>query len=307
MTIAKTGANGTVGFIGLGVMGGPMCRRLAASGFDVRAYDVDPAAVARVAGDGVLAVASSSELASAQRVVTMLPDGKAVMAALFDEEPALADALAPGSIVIDTSSSAPQDTRRTSAELSRRSVALVDAPVSGSPEGAGRGELTLMAGGRPETLDEVAPLLDALGTVRRVGDVGAGHSLKALNNLLGAVNLAAAVEVLLAAEHHGIDPAVALDVINMSTGRNHATEHKIRQFVLSQSYDSGFLLRLMAKDIAIAIDLVHEAGVPAELAEACSRIWADATRLLPRDADNVEVARVLSDRTQAHHDSACDS
>lgn len=296
---------GPVGFVGLGTMGGPMCRRLAGAGFDVVAYDCLRPAVLRLSDTpGIRPASSLSDLAGLRCVLTMLPDGAAVRSVVLTSEgagPGLAGLLPPGAVVVDTSSSAPADTKQTAAALAARSIGMVDAPVSGSPAGAGRGELTLMVGGAADHVAQVATALAALGSVHHVGPLGAGHALKALNNLLSAVNLAAAVEVLVAAERHGIDPAAALAVVNRSTGRNDATERKIGQFVLSGTFDSGFRLRLMAKDIGIALDLLGSASVPAGIAQACGRLWREAAGQLPENADNVEIARVVRQRSGPRH------
>lgn len=276
-----------VGFVGLGTMGGPMCARLAACGFDVSAYDTDEEARRRTAAPGVATSESISSLSGAGVVVTMLPDGDAVRTALLDR----GLVLAPGTVCVDSSSSDPGTTAVTGAELASRGVRFVDAPVSGSPAGAGAGELTLMVGGDDDAVAAALPVLRALGDVRRAGPLGAGHTLKALNNLLSAVNLAAAAEVLLVARRHGLEPAVVLETINASTGRNHATEHKVDQFVFSRTFASGFRLALMHKDIGIAVGLTEAAGVPAPLARACGRLWSEAAAALAPGADNVEVVR----------------
>lgn len=278
-----------VGFAGLGAMGGGMSRRLADSGFEVTAYDVD-AETARSAGEhpGVEATADVAGLA-APVIVTMLPDGAAVR----EVAAALLPKLTPGALLIDTGSSAPADTLELGRKAAEFGVSVVDAPVSGSPAAARSGELTLMAAGDGEALDRAEEVLTALGRVHRVGPAGAGHALKALNNLLSAVNLAAVAEVMLAGKAFGLEPSVMLEVINASTGRNHASETKLPDHVLPGTFDSGFALRLMLKDIRIATALQAEAGGPASFGTACQELWERALTELPTGADNVEVIRRL--------------
>ncbi|GAA4013652.1 hypothetical protein GCM10022384_67440 [Streptomyces marokkonensis] len=278
-----------VAFAGLGSMGSGMCRRLADRGFDVAAFDVDSRALQEVARHpGVTAVAAASEL-DAPYVVTMLPDGSAVRL-LADE---LLPHLKPGALLIDTGSSAPDGTIELGRIAAGYGVAVVDAPVSGSPAAARAGELTLMAAGDADAVAGAETVLGSLGRVHRVGPAGAGHALKALNNLLSAVNLAAVAEVMLAGRAFGLEAATMLDVINTSTGRNHASETKLVDHVLPGTFDSGFALRLMLKDIRIATDLLATTRGPAAFGTACRELWERAEKGLPATADNVEVVRWL--------------
>jgi 3-hydroxyisobutyrate dehydrogenase len=280
-----------VGFAGLGAMGGGMCRRLADRGFEVTVYDLDADVLRRAAEHpGVTAAADVPGLA-APVVVTMLPDGAAVRRVAD----ALLPALEPGALILDTGSSAPADTLELARVAAKSGTAVVDAPVSGSPAAARSGELTLMAAGDDEALDRAEPVLSALGRIHRVGPSGAGHALKALNNLLSAVNLAAVAEVMLAGQAFGLEPAVMLEVINASTGRHHASQTKLPDHVLPGTFDSGFALRLMLKDIRIAAGLQAEAGGPAPFGTACRELWERAEADLPKGADNVEVVRWLEE------------
>lgn len=283
-----------VGFAGLGTMGAPMACRLKTAGFDVIGFDVDEGAVAAARAAGVAATAVLRDLSGSDVVVTMLPTGDAVREVLLD--PALTPA--EEAVFVDSSSADPLTTVGTGRDLAARGIALVDSPVSGDSARAAAGTLTLMVGGDDDAVARAFPVLDALGQVHRVGRLGAGHTMKALNNLLAAVNLAAAAEVMLAGRRHGLDPAVMLATLNRATGRNDATENKIGQFVLSRSFDSGFLLDLMTKDVEIALRLVESAATPGEIARACRRIWRNAARALRDGADNVEVVRWLEEQAE---------
>ncbi|WP_078615209.1 NAD(P)-dependent oxidoreductase [Streptomyces sp. NRRL S-475] len=286
-----SGRDMRVGFVGLGSMGSGMCRRLADSGFDVAAYDIDRSAVQSADEyPGIRGVAAVCDLAAGV-VVTMLPDGPAVR----QVADVLLPRLEPGSLIIDTGSSAPSDTLELGRVAAHHGVAVVDSPVSGSPAAARDGDLTLMAAGTSDALDRAEAVLSALGRIHRVGPAGAGHALKALNNLLSAVNLAAAAEVMLAGRAFGLDPAVMLEVINASAGRSHASETKLPGHVLPGTFDSGFALRLMLKDIRIATALQAQAGGPAVFGTACGDLWEQAHSELPEGADNVEVVRWLED------------
>src|SRR5262245_9284934 len=214
----------TVAFFGLGRMGTPMTRRLLAAGYDVRGYDVDPAARLRFAEssarEGPSTAAAAVEGATA--LVLMLPDSKAVGEALA--APGLLDALPREGLVVDMGSSDPTRTRGLAGEVGRRGLAFVDAPVSGGVVGAEGGTLTIMVGGDRDAVARCRPMLEELGgNILHVGSTGAGHALKALNNLLSATHLLASVEVLRVGRRFGLDPETMVAAINTSTGRSWST------------------------------------------------------------------------------------
>jgi 3-hydroxyisobutyrate dehydrogenase len=276
-------------------MGGPMCHRLIAAGFQLTVFDKDPHTVARLAAHGaVTPAATAADLALSDLIVTMLPDGRVVRDVVVDS--GLLASLQPGTVIIDSGSSAPSDTVGLGQSAAEHRIDIIDAPVSGSPTNAGNGTLTLMAGGHPAAISRAHPVLNALGEVHHVGTLGAGHALKGLNNLLSSINLAAAAEIMLGGARYGIDPAAMLRVINRSTGRNDATERKFGPYVLSGNYASGFALELMEKDIRIATDLMHTLGVPAEFGATCRAFWEAAHKELGEGRDNTEVVRWLEAR-----------
>ncbi len=286
---ARPGA--TVGFVGLGRMGAPMATRLAEAGYQVQGYDVSEAA-ARIWAEraGTRPAAGLSAVAAgAAAVILMLPDSAVVRRVLAGL------VLAPGTVVVDMSSSEPLVTRELAAELGRDGVTLVDAPVSGGVAGAVSGKLTIMTGGTPGDVQRVRPLLDVLGArVVHVGGVGAGHAVKALNNLLSATHLLATSEAMAAAAEFGLDVPTVLGAINTSSGRSGSTETKWPDFIVPGTFDSGFSLRLMLKDMRIALGLAEAAGTPARLAAAATGLWSEAAQALPADADHTEIARWLT-------------
>jgi 3-hydroxyisobutyrate dehydrogenase len=283
-----------VGFIGLGNMGAPMARRICEAGYTLRVMDASPEAVERFRSRvDCSAETTPAALGQACRVViTMLPDGHAVRQVAL-EDGGLASRLAPGAVMIDMSSSAPTGTRELAAELSRSGIVLIDAPVSGGVARAQEGKLAIMAGGDPAALARCGGLFAALGQVFATGPSGSGHAMKALNNYLSAIALGAAGEAIIAGERFGIDPATMIRILNSSTGRNTATEQKFPAFVLPRTFNSGFALGLMAKDLRIALGLARETGAPAMLLESCARLWERAEQQLGFGADNTEVVRYL--------------
>ncbi len=280
----------TIAFIGLGRMGRPMAVRLAAAGHVLRVYD--KAAVARLRG--AVACHSPAEAAlGAQALITMLPDGRAVRAALLGRDGA-ARSLVRGSVVIDMSSCDPAGTRALGDKLAVLGIGLVDAPVSGRVDGARAGTLTIMAGGKAATLKRVRPVLYVLGKqVYHAGPLGAGHAVKALNNYIAAAGTIAAFEAILIGRAFGLDAALMTEIFNASAGRNSTTENKLKQHVLSGAFASGFALALMAKDVAIAEALSRSVGVQAPLTRMTRDLWRAALTKLPAGADHTEFYRYL--------------
>ncbi|MGX7709135.1 NAD(P)-dependent oxidoreductase [Methylobacterium sp. Gmos1] len=282
-----------VAFLGLGKMGLPMACRLVAAGWTVVGFDPSSAAAAAFAAAGGRAASSAQAAAEgAGVVVTMLPDGGAVRAVLSGPE-GIATHLAPGTIVIDMSSSAPVGTRDLARELAGRGLVLVDAPVSGGVKRAIDGTLAIMVGGGHA--DRVRPLLEALGTsLFETGPVGSGHAMKALNNYVSAAGLVAACEALHIGASFGLDPALMTDILNVSTGRNNSTDVKLKPYVIPKSYTSGFSMALMAKDLRTADDLARHEGVPAPLSRTIAALWQDALEDLGADADHTAIDAFLA-------------
>lgn len=276
-----------IGFVGLGHMGVPMTARLVAAGHEVRGFDVDPAARERAGGIAVESLAQAA--AGAEAVVLMLAASAVVRQVVLDD--GLLDSLEPGALLVDMGSSDPTQTRELAAEAASCGIGYVDAPVSGAVVGAEAGTLTIMYGGGIEELARCEPLFAALGRkVVHAGPVGAGHALKALNNLLSATNFLITLEAVMAGARFGLDPKVMVDAINDSTGRSWATEHKVPQFVEPRSFTSGFAMRLMVKDIQTARALAHATGVPFALGDVSVALWEQAAAALPDEADHTEIA-----------------
>jgi 3-hydroxyisobutyrate dehydrogenase len=206
--------------------------------------------------------------------------------------------LAPDTMVIDMSSSDPARTRDLAARAAEHGVTLIDAPVSGGVAGAVAGSLTIMVGGPEQAFAAARPALAAIGgRVVHAGDVGAGHAVKALNNLMSAAHLIVSSEALIAGRRFGLDPAIMLEIINGSSGRSGSTENKWPNYVLTERYDAGFSIRLMVKDMRLALGIEHGTGTLAPVSEAAVAAWEAAAGDLPPDADHTAIARWLSERT----------
>jgi 3-hydroxyisobutyrate dehydrogenase len=262
-------------------MGAPMAANLERAGFAVQSFDLK----------GTGSRCSIREAAQGtDALVTMLPDGAAVREAVLEALPTLPE----GAVVIDMSSSDPFTTRALEPALRAKGIALVDAPVSGAIAKAKDATLAIMVGGASEVVDRVNPVLRAMGTqIFHVGPLGAGHATKALNNYLGAAGTLAGFEALLVAQAFGLEPDKVLHAINASTGRNSTTERKIPQQVLTGAFASGFKLALMAKDLGIAAGMARDLAIEAPYLRTTLRLWRDAQKRLPAQADHTEIFRYL--------------
>jgi 3-hydroxyisobutyrate dehydrogenase len=293
--LTDAGPAQAVAFIGLGMMGLPMASRLVRAGFTVRGSDLSQAAREAFAeADGEVAQSPAQAAGGADIVITMLPDGAIVRDVLLGSGK-VAEAMQPGAMVIDMSSSAPLGTRALAQELAAKGIGLLDAPVSGGVKRAVDGTLAIMAGGDAALLERAQPILAAMGTrIFATGPSGSGHAVKALNNYVSAAGLAAACEAALVAEKFGVDPEVLVDVLNVSTGRNNSTELKMKPFILSGAFNSGFALALMAKDLRTAADMAQMLGVHAHGADEAARLWSEALAHLGKSADHTEIFKYLA-------------
>ncbi|MEO3780570.1 NAD(P)-dependent oxidoreductase [Micromonospora sp. B11E3] len=273
-----------IGFIGLGKMGRPMAARLYEAGYRLTVADAAPDVAEGFVADHPKAVAAHTVDAyrAVDVLILMLPNSAVVESVL--EGDAVAGALRPGTLVVDMSSSEPLRTRALAERLAARGLRMLDAPVSGGVRGAVAGTLAVLVGGEETDLAEVRPALQRLArTVIPVGPIGSGHAAKALNNLVSATTISVTVEALRLGERFGIPPETMTEVLNSSSGRSNTSENKVAQFMISGSYDSGFALHLMAKDVGIAVDLARELGQATEVADGVARQWRRiATEVTPQ-------------------------
>lgn len=259
-----------IGLVGVGNMGAPMARCLVKAEHPVMLYDTRPEVTGALAAESnMFSVAPDLERLGGEckTIITMLPDSKVVRMATFGQGGTGSGGFAAkahkGSIVIDMSSSYPIDTQKLGEELAARGIALVDAPVSGGVPKAVSGTLAIMAGGKPEDIDRVEPVLKAMGSVHRTGPLGSGHAMKALNNYVSAAGLVATAEALVVGQKFGLEGSVMTKVLNASTGKNNTTENKAERYMLNHAFNSGFALALMDKDVGMANRLAKELGIDA--------------------------------------------
>lgn len=269
-----------VGFVGLGVMGTPMASHLAKAGYPVALYDVSTEATTKLASELSQAQACRSprELAQVSDIViTMLPNGEVVQKVTLGEN-GLLEGMKPGSLMLDTSSSEPWITQATAQALAARKVSMVDAPVSGAQWGAQAAELVFMVGGSAADVERVRPLLDVMGrAVFHLGELGAGHAMKSLNNMITAMNLLAVSEGLVIGKRYGLDPTAMTHVLNESTGMSWVSQTHIHQRVISRTFDDPFKLELMLKDVGIGMELARATEVPAPMSALGYQLWCAAS------------------------------
>jgi 3-hydroxyisobutyrate dehydrogenase len=284
----------SVGLIGIGSMGWPMAARLVQAGHAVCVHDATPGLAQRFAKEvGGAAPATCRELAAqCAIVITMLPTSAIVEQVLQGGDGVLAG-IRPGAIVIDMTSGVPAHTQRLAAAVAAAGGDMADAPVSGGVPRARTGELAIMFGGKAATLERARPVLSAMGaSILHTGEVGSGHAMKALNNLVSAGGFLIGVEAMLIGQQFGLDPAIIVDVLNASTGMNNSSQKKFKQYVLSRQFNAGFGLDLMVKDLTIALGMADDTGTPVPFAKLCREMWAAAGKTLGKGQDHTAMAKL---------------
>ncbi|HTR76653.1 MAG TPA: NAD(P)-dependent oxidoreductase [Gemmatimonadaceae bacterium] len=282
-------------FLGLGAIGRPMAKRIADAGLSLTVWNRTAVRAAEFAAATGSRLASSPGDAAegATVVVTCLPTSPDVES-LLDGDDGLLSGMTTGTTLVDCTSGDPATSRRIADRLAARGIRFLDAPVSGGVTGAINGTLTVMVGGDATTLDEVRPVLDTFGAkIVHCGDVGAGDALKAVNNALLAVHIWSIAEALTTLAKAGVAPAVALEVINASSGRSNASMNLIPERVLTRAFPRTFRLALLDKDIGIAAAVARQHKVPSPVLQVTADLFAVAHGELGDAADHVEAVRIV--------------
>lgn len=287
------GSATTTAFLGLGAMGYPMAahlaRQAAASGGRALVWNRTEARAQKHAEYYGSEAVSLEEAARADLLFTCLPTS----AEVDDLIAALTPHLRPGTVWVDCTSGHPDAARRQRERLAALGVKFLDAPVSGGTGGAEAGTLTVMLGGPADEVEAARPHLAFAGKVVRVGETGAGFAVKAINNVLLAVNLWAAGEGLAALGRGGVDLGAALSVINASSGRSNASEHLIPQRVLTREFPATFALGLLAKDAGIALDVVQSAGASAPTLAQVAGLIRAASHVVGPHEDHTAALKLI--------------
>ncbi len=266
-----------IAFIGLGAMGKPMALNVLKAGYSLTVFDLAASAVEELVGKGAKAAATTKEAALGNDIVFMsLPNAAIVENVLTSEEGVFAGSH-PGQIIIDLSSVTPGHTQRMAKLAEAKGLYYLDAPVSGGVAGAMAGSLTIMVGGEANVLEQCREILHVIGKkIYHVGPVGAGDTMKLVNNLLLGVNMVAVAEALTLGVKAGLDPQTMLDVIGVSSGRSYALEAKVPNFILKGNFEPGFAIDLQHKDMDMAIQTANELGLPLELGNAAQAMYKAA-------------------------------
>lgn len=289
---------GPITFLGTGLMGRPMAARLLAAGFAVTVWNRTRAKAETLLASGAQwAETPAAAVAGAKVVITMMTDGKAVESILFDS--GAADVMTRGTIVIDMSSTSPSVAGDHSARFASRGIDYIDAPVSGGTRGATAGTLAIMAGGEVETITRLVPIFAAMGTVRRVGPVGAGQLCKLANQLIVAVTIGAVAEALVLVEKSGGDPAaVRAALLGGFADSRILNEHGQR--MLTRDFKPGGTVNNQIKDLnaAQALASANGANLPllTKVRELFNNLRSNDGGDLDHSALFLEINRLASQR-----------
>ena len=284
-----------IAFLGLGAIGRPMAARVAAAGLPLTVWNRTASRAEEFAREhGARQAATPADAArEADVVITCLPTSRDV-AGLLDGAEGLMAGLHAGATLVDCTSGDPATSRVIHARLAASDIDFIDAPVSGGTSGAQKGTLTIMVGGDQAVLERVRPVLETFGQkIVHCGDIGAGDAVKAVNNALLATHILAAAEGLAALVKLGVNPRVALDVINASSGRSNTSMNLFPERVVTRAFPRTFRLALLEKDVGIAADVARETRVPAPVLQLTADLFRIARNELGEIADHVEAVKMI--------------
>ncbi len=277
---------GTIGIVGLGRMGNGMAQSLLREGFTVLGTDIGETQRQAAKEIGVGIVADIKALCAESSVIILsLPMAKHVQAVVKGKD-GIIDCAQPNTLIIDTSTSEPDVTRALSIELAQLGHQLLDCPVSGGPAGAEAGTMVMVVGGERSSLERAQLYLDALSSkVVYMGKSGNGHAAKLINNLLCAAHLVTTAEAVALGTKAGLDPKDLIAGLNAGSGRSAISEVNFPRWILNQSFDSGFTMELMRKDVRLAKNMIGEMGLELPVAEQVAKIWSQSEANIPDQDD----------------------
>lgn len=265
-----------IGFIGVGAMGFPMAENIIKSGYELLVNDINKDAVEKLVDKGAEECDTPAELAkNVDTVILMLPNSKIVDLILQGEDGLLAG-LNSDQVVINMSSIDPVSTKKFAKKAVELGVDWIDSPVSGGTSGAKEGSLTLMAGADSDVLEKVRAVMEAMGNIKHVGDVGTGSGVKMINNLLLGVNMTAVAEAMVLGVKAGIEPETLFEIIGNSSGNSYAFSAKVPDFIFEGDFDDGFAIDLQYKDMQMAVDTAKELNVPLYTGNLSQQIYETA-------------------------------
>jgi len=285
----------SVAFLGLGAIGRPIAKRIAAAGLPLVVWNRTAERARALAAEAhVRPAATPAEAArDADVTITCLPTSPDVES-LLDGDDGLLRGMRSGATLVDCTSGDPTTSQRIARRLAERQIDYLDAPVSGGVSGAEKGALTVMVGGDAAVLARVRPVLETFGQkIVHCGAIGTGDALKAANNAMLAVHIWSLAEALALLVKAGVSPQVALDVINASSGRSNTSMNLFPERVLTRAFPRTFRLALLDKDIGIAADVAREERVPAPVLQLTAALFRVAHNALGDIADHVETVKLI--------------
>ena len=260
-----------IGLIGLGIMGKPMAKNMLKAGYDLTVNDLNQAAVDEIVACGAKAATNNEIGEQCDLVMTMVPNSPQVKAVMLGED-GVAAHMRPGTTFIDMSSINPVASKEIAAELAKKNIEMLDAPVSGGEPKAIDGTLSFMVGGKQEVFDRFKPVLESMGaSVVLCGDVGAGNTTKLANQIVVACNIQAVAEALTLAKKAGVDPELVFQAIK--GGLAGSTVMNAKAPMMIEGNDKpGFKIDLHIKDLNNALDCAHTVGSPVPMTAAVQEI-----------------------------------
>jgi 3-hydroxyisobutyrate dehydrogenase-like beta-hydroxyacid dehydrogenase len=285
----------TLGFVGVGRMGGPMASRLLDAGHSLCVFDTNADAVRPLVERGAASAASAEDVASKAQVVFMsLPTPPVVQSVSLGERGVLRGSRV--RTLIDLSTTGPSVAGVVARAAKERQVAWVDSPVSGGVAGATKGTLAVMVSCAKDTFDEIDPILKTFGKTFYVGDKpGLAQIAKLANNLLAAAALVVSSEAVAMGVKAGLDARVLIDIINAGSGRNSATQDKFPRAILPRTFDFGFATGLSYKDVRLCVDEAEALGVPMVAGAAVRQMLAITQAKFGADSDFTSIAKVVEE------------
>ena len=285
-----------LGFVGLGKMGAPLTRRLIEANHSVIVYDTRREAVTDLLRAGAAQAASLQQVArEASTVFVSLPMPHTVKAVIFGENGLMSGSGAMKTIV-DLSTTGPKVASEIAHELEDTGVTFIDCPVSGGVAKAIDGTLALMVSGPQKRFEEIRSLLAHFGKPTFIGEApGTAQMMKLCNNLMAATSMAIAAEAITAGVKAGIDPAIMVDVINASSGRNNATQDKFPRAVLNRTFDHGFATGLMFKDVKLCLEEIERMGLDLEVSKAVATTWKKSNDRFGADSDHTVIVKMIEE------------
>ena len=265
--------NERIGFVGLGMMGLPMAKNLVEAGYTVTVFDLDAGTIEEAQGFGASPASTGAEVAAqSDIIITMVPDSPHVEAAIAGNG-GIIEGIRPESVVIEMSTILPETGKRMAELLAEKGADFVDAPVTGGVAGAEAGSMSILVGGDAEAFERTLPVLSVLGgDITHMGPVGAGHTTKIANQLIGVATLAGLSEAFVLAKKSGLDMQTFYDAVKNGAGRSWALE-TLGPKILKGDFSPGFMVKHMQKDLRLAGQLADDTGTSIPTTSLISQLY----------------------------------